>query len=107
MAKDPAFLFFPNDWLGGTMTLTREQKGAYVDLLMAQFNSGHMMLQEIKTVLGEKDFQSMWDSVLSKKFVKDNQGKYYNKRLEDEVIKRRNYSESRRKNRINGNTYDK
>ena len=42
MAKDPAFLFYPNDWLGGTMGMTFEEKGAYMELLMMQFNRGHM-----------------------------------------------------------------
>ena len=27
MAKDPAFLFYPGDWLGGTMGMTLEEKG--------------------------------------------------------------------------------
>jgi uncharacterized protein YdaU (DUF1376 family) len=38
MAKDPAFLFYPTDWLGGTMGMTFEQKGAYMNFLMLQFN---------------------------------------------------------------------
>ena len=65
MAKDPAFLFYPGDWLGGTMTFNREQKGAYMDLLMVQFNSGHMCLDDIKAVLGP-DFDTMWERKLKK-----------------------------------------
>ena len=42
MAKDPAFLFYPNDWLGGTIGMSFEEKGAYMELLIAQFNLGHM-----------------------------------------------------------------
>jgi len=38
MAKDPAFLFYPNDYIGGTMGMTFEEKGAYIELLMLQFN---------------------------------------------------------------------
>ena len=34
MSKDPAFLFYPNDYLGGTMGMTFEMKGAYIDLLI-------------------------------------------------------------------------
>ena len=40
--KDPAFLFYPNDWIGGTMGMTFEEKGAYMELLILQFNRGHM-----------------------------------------------------------------
>jgi hypothetical protein len=42
MSKDPAFLFYPNDYIGGTMGMTFEEKGAYMELLMLQFNRGHM-----------------------------------------------------------------
>jgi len=97
MNKDPAFLFYPGDWLGGTMTFNRSHKGAYMDLLMAQFNNGHMEPQDIKTVLGI-DFDEMWEKKLKSKFVKDGDGKYYNSKLENEVLKRKKFTESRRKN---------
>ena len=99
MAKDPAFLFFPGDWLGGTMTLSRHEKGAYIDLLMAQFNNGHLDIQEIKTILGKEDFETLWSGKLKKKFKIDNSGLYYNQKLESEIDKRKSYTESRRSNR--------
>ena len=102
MAKDPAFLFYPGDWLGGTMTFTREQKGAYFDLLMAQFNNGQMTLHEIRNVLGEKDFENMWHQVLERKFVKDNLGKYYNEKLDYESNRRKEYTKSRARNKNGG-----
>lgn len=98
MAKDPAFLFFPGDWLGGTMTFTRSHKGAYMDLLMCQFNHGHMGLHVVRTILGEKDFEEMWESTLKRKFNVDSDGLYYNQKLEYEIIKRRKFTESRKKN---------
>lgn len=98
MAKDPAFLFFPGDWLGGTMTFTRSHKGAYMDLLMCQHSVGHMSLQEIRQVLGDSDFSEMWELVLKRKFKQDEDGKFYNQKLEDEIIKRKNFTESRSKN---------
>ena len=104
MAKDPAFLFYPGDWLGGTSTFSRFLKGCYMDILVAQFNSGHLSLEEIKTVLGS-DFGQAWPT-LQKKFKKDGIGLFFNERLELEIIKRKEYSESRRKNRIK-KTYDK
>ena len=97
MAKDPAFLFYPGDWLGGTMTFSRSHKGAYMDLLMVQFNNGHMSLQDVETVLGG-DFQTMWEYKLKAKFLQDEKGLYYNQKLEDEVNKRRNFTDSRKKN---------
>jgi hypothetical protein len=96
MAKDPAFLFYPNDWAGGTIAMTRHQKGCYLDLIIAQFNLGPLSLEEIKTVLGS-DFGQVWPT-LQKKFKCEN-GLYLNERLSFEKERRSNYAESRRKNR--------
>jgi hypothetical protein len=96
MAKDPAFLFYPGDWHGGTLTFSRHLKGCYMDLLIAQFNSGPLSLEEIKTVLGS-DFGSSWPAVRKKFTEKD--GLFFNERLVAEIEKRKAYSESRRNNR--------
>lgn len=95
--KDPAFLFYPNDWLGGTMSMTRAQKGAYIDLLVAQFNSGPLSISAIKQVLG-RDFKE-WKS-LADKFKKDEHGNFFNSRLEDEKSKRKQHAETQRE-RVN------
>ena len=95
MSKDPAVLWYFGDWLGGTVTLTRHHKGCYMDLLCAQFNSGPLSLEEIKTVLGN-DFAA-W-GVLSKKFTKTEEGLFCNERLEAERLKRRTFVESRKNN---------
>jgi len=97
MAKDPAFLFYPNDWLGGTMLLTRYQKGCYFDLLMAQFNSGPLSLETIKVLLGP-DFQA-WE-VLRAKFKQNEQGLFFNERMESEKLKRTAFAASRSKNKL-------
>lgn len=98
MAKDPALLWYFNDWTGGTVTLSRHTKGCYIDLLAAQFNNGPLSLDEIKTVLGS-DFGLSWPT-LQKKFAKDDNGNYYNERLQFEKEKRINYTNSRRTNRV-------
>lgn len=98
MAKDPALLWYFNDWTGGTVTMTRHLKGCYMDLLAAQFNSGPLSLDEIKTVLGS-DFGLSWPT-LQKKFAKDDNGLYFNGRMQFEKDKRINYSNSRRSNRM-------
>lgn len=95
--KDPAFLFYPGDWLGGTSAFTRAHKGAYMDLLMAQFNIGHMSIDDIKIILNG-DFELMWENKLKNKFVQDVNGLYYNERLEKEKTKRQEFTKSRRKN---------
>lgn len=95
--KDPAMLWYWNDWGGGTRTLSRFLKGCYIDLLEAQFNSGPLSLEEIKTVLGA-DFGQSWPT-LSKKFKTTEMGLFFNERMEVEKAKRSAYSESRRSNR--------
>lgn len=85
MAKDPAFLFYPNDYIGGTMGMTLEEKGAYVELLMLQFNKGAFTIKQAQKVLGN-EFERLW-SELKEKFVEENE-KFFNKRLEQEREKR-------------------
>lgn len=91
--KDPAFLFYSDNFLSGTMFFTDEQTGKYIRLLCAQHLTGH--LKENHMIFICKSFdKDIWD-----KFTKDTNGLYYNERLELEIIKRRNYSESRSNNK--------
>lgn len=103
--KDPAFLFYPNDYIGGTMGMTFEQKGAYIELLMTQFNRGHMTSHMIGQVLGQHSGQ-LWDTIKDK-FIQDEEGLYYNARLEIEQIKRKQFTDSRKNNLEGKNQYSK
>lgn len=102
--KDPAFLFYPNDYIGGTLGMSFEQKGAYIELLMTQFNRGHMTYHMIGQVLGQS-FE-LWETLLDK-FKTDTDGRFYNDRLEIEQNKRKHYSDSRKNNRLGLNQYSK
>lgn len=101
MGKDPAFLFYPNDYLGGTMGMTFEEKGAYIELLMMQFNRGHMTSHMIGQTIGQ-----LWDTVKDK-FIKDKNGLWFNERLEIEQNKRKAFTDSRRNNIKGTNQYTK
>jgi uncharacterized protein YdaU (DUF1376 family) len=101
MAKDPAFLFYPNDYLGGTMGMTFEEKGAYMELLMLQFNRGHMTKHMMGQTVGQ-----LLDKVLDK-FKIDEDGLYYNERLEQEKEKRNAFVASRLNNKEGKNQYSK
>jgi uncharacterized protein YdaU (DUF1376 family) len=104
MAKDPAFLFYPNDWTGGTMHLSFECKGAYFDLLMLQFNRGHMTIDMIAHVLGQS-MDKIWPQIQDK-FQTD--GKvFWNERLREEKEKRVKFTESRRNNKKGSNQFSK
>jgi uncharacterized protein YdaU (DUF1376 family) len=96
MAKDPAFLFYPNDYMGGTMGMTFEEKGAYMDLLILQFNKGAFTTQQAKKILNGQ-FEQLWP-VLIEKFT-EHDDKFFNERLEIEKSKRSAFTQSRRNNR--------
>jgi uncharacterized protein YdaU (DUF1376 family) len=97
MGKDPAFLFYVGDFNDGTQDFTNEETGAYLRLLLFQFSQGHLPIERIKRKLNG-DFDHLWP-ILSCKFRLDEQGLFYNVRLEEEQIKRSNFCGSRKKNR--------
>lgn len=94
--KNPSVEFFFNDWHGGTMTMSRHQKGCYIDLLTAQFNNGHLSLDEVRNVLGN-DFAA-WQGILQKKFAQDSDGRFFNVRLDFQIKKKGAYNKSRESN---------
>ena len=93
MSKDPAFLFYSSDFLTGTLLMSMEQKGKFITLLCIQHQKGHLSEKDMLHICGS------YDEDVFTKFQKDEQGKFYNIRLEEEVDKRKAYSESRRNNR--------
>ena len=94
MAKDPAILFYTADFLTGTAYFTDEQRGQYIRLLCEQHQVGHIPEQHMINIC------KTYDSPVLKKFIKDDDGNYFNERMETEVEKRKSYSESRRNNRM-------
>ena len=90
--KDPAFLFYSSDFLVGVSDMTMEERGQYITLLCLQHTKGHLTKKNILVGVGQVS-----DDVLAK-FTIDDNGCYYNERLEKEVNKRKAYSESRKKN---------
>ncbi len=95
MSKDPAFLFYYQDFAWGTRKMTFEEKGCYIELLCEQADSGHLSLADIKRILN--DSFSIWDSICNK-FRKDEEGLFFNVILDDHIKKRKKYTESRKKN---------
>lgn len=92
MAKDPAFLFYSNDFLTGTYTMSDEQVGKYIRLLCLQHQKG---------VLSEKDMLKIcktYDEDIFCKFISSENG-FYNEKLKEVSEKRKAYSESRKNNR--------
>lgn len=92
MAKDPAFLFYPGDWLGGTIGMSFEEKGAYLELLVMQWNCHRIAEDDAKKLVGAK----LWNR-LKRKFLHDSDG-YFNQRLQDEKDKRKAHSDKQKQN---------
>ena len=93
MAKDPAVLLYTQDFLVGTLSMTDEQRGKYIYLLCLQHQKGKLTLTDLKTKLTDEDIE------VAERFPLQADGYYYNQRMYDEALKRKNYTESRRNNR--------
>ena len=91
--KDPAFLFYSSDFLSGTMLMSDEEIGQYIKLLCLQHQKGHLKEKDMLNICKRQN-----EEIFSK-FKKDEEGNYYNERLENEIGRRKAYSESRRNNR--------
>ena len=92
--KDPAVLFYTSDFLSGTTFMPDDQKGRYITLLCLQHQHGRFTHEDFFAVAKETDTK------LIEKFDIDDDGLYFNARMETEATKRRRYSDSRRRNRM-------
>ncbi len=95
MAKDPAFLFYYDRFLSGTISMTDEEVGQYIRLMCIQANKGHVSKKDMLHICKTLD-----NEVCLKFAPKD--GHYVNLVLEEICQQRRNFSESRRNNRKGG-----
>lgn len=81
MAKDPAFLFYPSDFLTGTMFMNNEQIGIYIRLLCSQHQHGGVIDKiSFNSLVGNND-------IIKAKFTEIDLG-FYNERLASEMEKR-------------------
>ena len=96
MAKDPAFLFYYQDFLVGTAFLTFEETGCYVKLLCFMADKGNLSEEQILKKIPPR----VWDSLKCKFMLDEETGTFFNVRLQEEVEKRKSYVESRRRSRL-------
>ncbi len=92
MGKDPAFLFYTSDFLIGTLVMSFEDRGKYITLLSYMHHNGRLNAETIYVLVGE-----MSDN-LKAKFKTDENGLWYNERLEEEMLKRNRFVGSRHSN---------
>jgi uncharacterized phage protein (TIGR02220 family) len=104
MAKDPAFLFYPSDFLMGVMLMNNTDVGIYIKTLcLLHQHGGYLSQKKLETALGVLPV-----SVIEK-LQKNENDELYSRRLIEESIKRNTYCDSRRKNiqkRYEKSTYE-
>lgn len=93
--KNPAVLLYTSDFITGTLFMTNEEVGAYIRILCMQHQKGHLSKNEIEQICKSND---VFTSVIIH-FKEDNNGLFYNERMDLEKDKRNKYSESRANNR--------
>ena len=96
MAKDPAFLFYPGDYLRDTQTLSEKSQVAYDRIMCEHMRNICITKQQLKFFtkrLSEDEIEEL-------KFVlTEIKGGYQIEWVAESIIKRKEYSNSRRKNR--------
>jgi len=93
MSKDPAFLMYSNDFLTGVAELTMEERGQFITLLCLQHQKG-----PVTEKLMRLQCHGIPTADVLNKFRIDENGNYYNQRVESEREKRKKHSEKQRAN---------
>jgi len=94
--KDPAFLFYSSDFLTGVSDLTFEERGQYITLLCIHHQKGRLTQKIIDIAVPNATADVM------AKFQKDDQGLFFNARLEAEKDKRAQHAEKQRQRALKG-----
>jgi len=94
--KDPAFLFYYQDFIMGTQFMSEADVGKYIRILCHQADKGSLTKEQVLSICGASGFTPS----LQEKLVSDGNGKYYNEKLKEVMKQRRVFTESRRKNAL-------
>jgi hypothetical protein len=82
--REPAFLFYPGDFLAGTALFSYEQRGKYIVLLCLHHAHGFITSSELDLVCGD-------DKMIRSKFQKNSAGNWVNARMLIEKQEREKY----------------
>jgi hypothetical protein len=89
--RDPALRIYTANALLEASFMTNEQYGMYMKLLFYQHQYDHIPEGRMQMFCGG-------DSEVMSKFIKDERGLYYNKEVDDEMMRRKIVIESKRNN---------
>jgi uncharacterized protein YdaU (DUF1376 family) len=91
MAKDPAFLFYSQDFYSGTRLMTPEERACYIDLLIYQHQNGFIPLDLDRVVMFCSGVaKATLQATLQAKFKQVEKG-WYNQRLRVVMDERNEY----------------
>lgn len=90
--KDPAVLFYTSDFLAGASLMTMKERGQYITLLCLQRERGHMAMREMEKAAGKLSEE------VKSKFIQDEEGKFFNPRMEKEIQKRDAHCKKQKEN---------
>jgi len=96
MSKDPAFLFYHQDFFTGVSDMTNEEIGAYIKCMCVQASKGGITEKHMLIICNSYEVHN----VVKNKFTFNSEIQLFeNTRLKNELDKRKKYSESRSNNR--------
>lgn len=92
--KDPAFLFYYQDFLVGTAFMSNEEVGAYIRVMAHLADKNTLTIDHILKICAN---ETIADTIMNKLQLDEN-GEYYSPRLRIEVNKRKKHSEHQKNN---------
>lgn len=102
MAKDPAILFYIDNWLVSTKEMKADERGWYLNLILHQFDKGDLPddIEELANLadvrFSEFDlFKQKWEQVLKQKFKQTFKGRLINEKANDILRKRELFKDKR------------
>lgn len=96
MSKDPAFLFYPGDYLRDTQTLSEKAQVSYDRIMCEHMRNICISKQQLKFFTKKLNEEELEELMF---VLKEFEGGYQIEWIAESIVKRRNYSESRRNNR--------
>lgn len=91
--KDPAFMFYPNDFMSMTADLTDSEIGQFIKVFCYQFQYGHLT----EKVINLRFPEGLSPDVM-KKLEVDNDSNLYSPYLDKRIFERINYVTTRQEN---------
>lgn len=105
--KDPAFLFYSNDFYSGTRTMLPKERACYLDLMIYQHQYGVIPFEIDRVAMFCSGIdEATLKAVLEAKFKRAENG-WYNERLAYEIKKREEYAATQSKNGVIGQFWKK